>query len=151
MPSHNDPFEELLEKEDPFDSILAEDFDSPVTATPQGGVTAPVGPATPIPKADETNLVCLRGPCKYYFEVKKRVPHGNPVGTFTPETEPRQTTRICLKANADLTDEAIYDCNAWLPISHLKRASRQTTRNNWAKKANQPWYDREKKEEQTDG
>lgn len=97
---------------------------------PDGGFSAgPIGSPPPLPPSTPEFFVCLRGPCRYYWEMVTEMPAGNPAGTFgkdglrdelgNPVPEPRQITRTCTAhtgTETDLTDDNVYACNLWDPL-----------------------------------
>jgi hypothetical protein len=99
---------------------------------PDGGI-APgygVGLAPAVPAATPANFVCLRGPCRHYWEVHTFMASGNPSATWgedglkdeagQPIRQPRQINRSCLSApgsEMELTDDTVYFCNRWDPMT----------------------------------
>ncbi|MCC7024578.1 MAG: hypothetical protein IT338_17255 [Thermomicrobiales bacterium] len=52
---------------------------------PDGGIAAgTVGAPAPLPEATPQTFICLRGPCRYYGELKVHLDIGNPAQTFDP-------------------------------------------------------------------
>ena len=100
---------------------------------PDGGPepSAVVGPPAPTPPATPDTFVCLRGPCRHYWQIRTHIVSGNPAGTFGPGglvdpvtkqpiAEPRQITRTCLVhpgIEVELTEDVVYGCNRWDPLS----------------------------------
>lgn len=100
---------------DPFDSLLEEEGQVGVFS-PQGVLADPIGPEDPIPEATEANMICLRGPCRHYVEITKRFKAGN----RGMDRQFRQATRFCNVLTSewiDLTDEAVFDCSRWEPMT----------------------------------
>lgn len=97
---------------------------------PDGGFApGPIGLPPPLPPATPEHFVCLRGPCRHYWELVTEMPAGNPAETFGPDglTDqdgqpvqiPRQITRTCtahVGTETDLTDDNVYACNRWDPL-----------------------------------
>lgn len=68
-------------------------------------------------------FVCLRGPCSHYMEQTE------PAEVHNVEEGLLQTTRTCLvKTGADLTEQTVYDCNLWSPITAASVAERTAAR-----------------------
>lgn len=104
---------------------------------PDGGLApGPVGMPPPAPPATPKFFVCLRGPCRHYWEMVTEMPLGNPAETFgegglvdadgAPVQVPHQITRTCTAhpgTETDLTDDNVYSCNRWDPLepSELKK------------------------------
>lgn len=129
-PEADDPVPE--KRRAPLDRY--KDFEpSSVTISPDGGIAAGfVGEAPAVPNATPDNMICLRGPCRHYFELETFIASGNTKSTWDPETGlkdpltgepvrmPRQTTRSCtaeLGIETDLTDDCVYACNRWSPLT----------------------------------
>jgi hypothetical protein len=91
---------------------------------PDGGIAPGYGiqPAPAPPEATPDAFVCLRGPCRHYWHLETFAGAGNPKGTFENLglREPRQINRTCI-ANpgheTDLTEDCVYECNLWDPLS----------------------------------
>lgn len=91
----------------------------------------PVGVAAGPPPATPATFMCLRGPCRHYWELKTFFDSGNPDSTWDPEigikdaegkpiAKPRQVTRTCLAhpgTETEITDDTVFDCNRWSPLS----------------------------------
>lgn len=100
--------------------------------SPDGGVMPGAGlaPPAPVPAATPDNFVCLRGPCRYYWEIVTHLVSGNPKDTWDvedglkdqdgkPLEAPRQISRSCLVhpgGETELTDDVVYRCNRWDPL-----------------------------------
>ena len=92
-----------------------------------GGVGLPV----PVPAATPANFVCLRGPCRHYWELETWMASGNPAETFGPDglrdpvtgrplRAPRQINRTCLVhpgTETELTEDCVSNCSRWDPLS----------------------------------
>lgn len=117
----------------PMDTLLDTDF-GPIPMGPQGEFV----PATaafesePIPPASEDNFICLRGPCRHYFEMKVHFSAGNTRGTLTsvPILTKRSCTRI-VGYEVDLTEEIVYSCNEWDPYTPAEIDAREARRNTY--------------------
>jgi hypothetical protein len=104
---------------------------SPVPG-PDGGpvVSGYLGEAPPVPKAGAHTLLCLSGPCKYYFEWHTRAD----VDTRGLEQEPRQLNRVCTAipgVHNDLTDDCVYVCNRWDPLTRAEVRALEGRRNQY--------------------
>lgn len=100
-----------------LDSLLDTDF-GPLPVSPTGAFV----PATqafesdPIPDATEENFICLRGPCRYYLEMRPYFSAGNTVGSL--DHAHVLIKRTCGKVagfEIDLVDEVMSDCISWDP------------------------------------
>jgi hypothetical protein len=111
---------------DPLESLL-ETAPAEMAFGPDGGFAPQaVGLPAPIPEASTDTMVCLRGPCRHYYEVRQAFDAGNPVGSL--EKLPVQYTRACFAnpgSHIDLTDEAVFGCLHWDPQLDEERISRQ--------------------------
>lgn len=138
-----------MEKSDDDEKARAprERFDdiepSPVGFGGIEGIAAPA-PPTPEPEVSAENMVCLRGPCRYYWEMVTHVDAGNAGGTFGGEDGlrevtdvavaddgeveltygeglvqmPKQMNRVCLVNSGyetELTGDCVYECSRWDP------------------------------------
>jgi len=102
----------VLKLKDKFEGFVP----SPLPLAPDGGV-APGPPIalSSIPEAIPANFVCLRGPCRYYFEIASHFEGEAPEGIT-----PKQFSRVCTVVKGvetDITDNVIYACNMWAPIT----------------------------------
>lgn len=91
----------------------------------------PVGMAPSVPAATPEHFMCLRGPCRHYWQLETFFASGNPKETWdaedglknedgTPVRMPRQISRSCLAQpgmETELTDDNVYDCNRWDPMT----------------------------------
>lgn len=88
-----------------------------------------MGAPPPLPDATPENFVCLRGPCRHYWEMSTHMSAGNTASTFGPDglrdesgqplRPPRSILRTCLVhpgTETDLGDECVFECNRWDPI-----------------------------------
>jgi hypothetical protein len=97
---------------------------------PDGGlVPVAMGNPPPVPPATPELFVCLRGPCRHYWQISSHLVSGNPEETWgedglrdergQPLRAPRQITRACTyQAGVDtqFTDDIVYACNRWDPV-----------------------------------
>lgn len=121
---------------DPFEQFLDDEGES-AGAAPPGAFIPQSLYQEPIPEANEENLVCLRGPCRYYMEVVQRFEAGNTQGTL--ESDPKLTNRFCRMPNLsdiDLTDSCVYRCTSWDPIdsNESEYVARELRRKNYQEK-----------------
>lgn len=115
------------------------DFEaSPLPLGPDGRPdgSAGIGAPTPIPPATVDNFVCLRGPCRYYWELVTHVETGNPAETWEALglEPPRQINRVCLVNpghETELTDDNVYACNRWDPEDGDQWRERERRRELW--------------------
>jgi len=100
---------------------------------PDGGFApGPVGMPPPVDAATPENFVCLRGPCRHYWQIETYMASGNPKETWDPETGlkdlvtgqplrvPRQISRSCTAqpgTETHLTEDCVYECNRWDPMT----------------------------------
>jgi hypothetical protein len=115
---------------------------------PDGGI-APgygIGLAPAVPAATPTNFVCLRGPCRHYWEVHTFMASGNPAETWgedglkdehgKPIRQPRQINRSCLSAagnEMELTEDTVYFCNRWDPLTARELRRREKPQQRYLK------------------
>ncbi len=143
-PADPDDAEDLLEAEldqvddehtrTPLDAYA--DFEpQPIAVAPDGGpAIEAMGPPAAVPPATPELFVCLRGPCRHYWEIETHLASGNPADTWGPDglkdedgnaiRAPRQITRACTyQAGIDtqFTDDIVYACNRWDPIIPIAR------------------------------
>lgn len=90
---------------------------------PDGGFAPDmVGNPEPIPEWTPENSICLRGPCTHYWHLVTMSEAGNPKGTWEAlgVSEPRQHNHTCLVhpgLETDLTENNVYGCSKWAPMS----------------------------------
>lgn len=133
MPDH-DLLDDIDDPEDlvsPLDAVLR--APGVLGAGPDGGLLPQgVGMPEPIPEATVENMICLRGPCRYYHEMVSVFQAGNPKGTL--EQPMLQTNRSCTYVPGsctDLVDECVTDCNNWDPIDLAYTEKRNERRVDW--------------------
>jgi len=114
---------------------------------PDGGFMAgPVGAPPPIPAATPQTFVCLRGPCRHYWEIKTHMESGNPAETWgddglkdesgKPIAQPRAISRTCLAhpgTETDFTDDNVYACSRWDPLTAREVSKRDKRRSKYLK------------------
>ena len=106
---------------------------------PDGGFVAvgPIGVAPAVPAATPERFICLRGPCVHYWQREAFFGSGNPEETWgddglvgpdgAPVRQPRQIDRTCLAQpgmETELTDELVYLCNRWTPMTPRQKRKR---------------------------
>jgi hypothetical protein len=99
---------------------------------PDGGFTpGPIGMSPSVPAATPEHFMCLRGPCRHYWQLETFFASGNPMQTWDavdglkdsdgkPVRMPRQISRSCLAQpgmETELTDDVVYECSRWDPLS----------------------------------
>lgn len=121
-------------RKDPSDTY-ADWEPSPLVADPGGGIANPgtVGELSDVPAAVPANFICLRGPCRHYWEMVTYLGTGNPESTWRELglREPRQLNRSCLVhpgTETELTEECVYDCSLWDPLSPREVRKREKRR-----------------------
>lgn len=122
------------DKLDPLDSMLNDEEPGPLPIGPDGGFVPQMIQPEPIPAATAENMICLRGPCKYYLQIDSRFNAGNSKGTL--DRVPVQKNRFCRAipgTEVDLTDELVMDCSDWDPIDNLIVIERLIRRETWIK------------------
>ncbi len=109
---------------------------------PDGGFVpsaGPIGLPAAIPPAHPDSFICLRGPCRYYWQLETFLESGNPKETWDPEIGlkdehgepirmPRQITRTCLAhpgTTQELTEDTVFSCNRFDPLSPREVKGRQ--------------------------
>lgn len=152
MSEHED--EDDRDDEDDKRKVPAEQYKDIAPApmppiAPDGGI-APgygIGQAPAVPAATPANFVCLRGPCRHYWEVHTFMASGNPADTWDPEhglkdadgnpvRQPRQINRSCLSApgnEMELTEDTVYFCNRWSPLSPRELRKREKPQQRYLK------------------
>lgn len=78
-----------------------------------------------IPDATPDNMVCLRGPCRYYWALTTLFDAGNPAGTFAELglPTPRQRHHVCMRipgTETELTEDCVFECNQWDPVQYAE-------------------------------
>lgn len=130
MSEHDDRPEgdDELEDESPEPRKAGDTF-ADIEPAPMPPMTTDGGPAMQAPgppprilPATPEHMVCLRGPCRHYWEVKLPFAAGNPEGTWEElDIEaPKETLRTCLASPSrefDLGDICPLECNLWEPRS----------------------------------
>lgn len=101
---------------------------------PDGGpIAQPIGNPPAVPAATASLFVCLRGPCRHYWELETHIVSGNPASTWDPVDglkdqagqpirQPRQISRTCLVHpgfETELTEDVVYACSRWDPEQPL--------------------------------
>jgi hypothetical protein len=119
---------------DPLDTLLAEEIPPLPPTAPDGTFVPTLIQPEPIPEATPETMACLRGPCRFYVEIKSRFQHGNTKGTL--DHEPVQINRFCKAiqgTDIDLTDELVHDCNHWDPMDSSVVSELNLRRIRWAR------------------
>ncbi|HZJ67658.1 MAG TPA: hypothetical protein VFD36_29345 [Kofleriaceae bacterium] len=118
---------------------------------PDGTPSVGIGPGASVPQADPRLFICLRGPCVHYWQRETFFASGNPKATWDdlvdPETGekvrmPRQVDRTCTAhpgTETELTDELVYDCTKWVPMTPRQVRKRERARRRYYK--NYPDHD----------
>lgn len=121
------------EEEDPvelLDALMSADSAPLPPMAPDGGfMPSPMGEPASIPEATPETMICMAGPCRHYVEQSAWFPSGNVEGS--PGYNARETVRYCDRlrsAHISLTDEIIFDCNAWIPLSPAETKERAKNR-----------------------
>lgn len=106
---------------DPLDAFLSTDL-PPLAVSPDGSARPGIiGEPFKIPDATPENFICLRGPCRNYFETQMVFGVGNTRDSL--ETEPILIKRMCTRVaglDFDLTDECIKKCSDWSPYTEAE-------------------------------
>lgn len=112
---------------------------------PDGGFApGPIGTPPAVDAATPQNFICLRGPCRHYWQIETFVASGNPSSTWgegglvDPDTGkplrvPRQLNRSCLAhsgTETELTEDCVYNCNRWDPLTprELRATAKRTAK-----------------------
>jgi hypothetical protein len=108
---------------------------SSLPIAPDGGIAPGFGiaPAAGPPAPSPENSVCLRGPCRHYWEMETDFDAGNPAGTFEALglKEPRQKHRTCLRspaAETTLGSFPVRACDQWDPMDRVSLDERERRR-----------------------
>jgi hypothetical protein len=120
---------------DKYSEISDEAFPAPPIA-PDGGIAPGWGGIdlpSGAPPATPQNMICLRGPCRHYWELVTTSPAGNPSDTWAElgQREPRQINRTCIVNpgyETELTEDCAYDCNLWDPLREAEVTLREQRR-----------------------
>jgi hypothetical protein len=121
---------------------------SPMPAiAPDGGFApGPIGQPPPIPAATPEHFICLRGPCRSYWQMETFIASGNPKSTWDPVhglkdpttgeplRVPRQISRSCLThpgTTTELTDDNVYECSRWDPLTPRELKKREGRRSKY--------------------
>lgn len=126
------PSESMGTFTDPLETFLTTQNEPLPPMSPDGGFAPTMNfQPEPIPEATLENFICLRGPCRHYFEARNPFPAGNAAGTFA--APPTQTTRYCkaMTPPLDLTDEVMYECNTWHPLRSAEKFALEEARDEW--------------------
>lgn len=120
----------------------------PIGVAPDGGMVPNAMPRD-APARDRTTLLCMAGPCRFYWQVTSPVDALNPdeswadlkdPDTGLPLRKPRQFTRSCLThpgTETQLTaDSLVEECNRWDPLTEEEINERETRRNLYQIRAN---------------
>ena len=115
---------------------------------PDGGFAAgPIGLPPSVPAATPETFICLRGPCRHYWQIETFMASGNPSETWgegglvdpltnEPLRAPRQISRSCLAhpgTETELTDDCVYECNRWDPLTPREVKKRNARRSKFLK------------------
>ena len=127
----------------PLDGFADVELGGLPAIAPDGGFAPQLPDLSPsVPAANPDLFICLRGPCRHYMQIETFFASGNPKDTWDdddglrdPETNepvrmPRQITRTCLVhpgTETELTDDIVYDCNRWSPMTS-REVRRETKR-----------------------
>jgi hypothetical protein len=77
-----------------------------------------MGEPAPIPEANIDTMICMAGPCRHYVSQIVWFPSGNTEGS--PGYDAKEEVRYCDRlrsAHISLTDELVFQCNCWEPLS----------------------------------
>ena len=101
---------------------------------PDGGFAPqPLGEPPAIPKMTAANCPCLAGPCRYLIDQIVWFPAGNAEGS--PGADSREVVRYCDRfqsAPINLTDELVFECSSWTPLSAHELAEREARKDHLA-------------------
>lgn len=80
----------------------------------------PIGDPEPVPERHPDNFVCLRGPCKHYWNLETMAHAGNPKETWEHLgiPVPRQHHHICLRGidEMNMEEDNVFSCSLWEPL-----------------------------------
>lgn len=114
--SRNDNPEDLIIT--PMDTLFDTDF-GPLPIGPEGSFVpnTAVYESEPIPEANEENMVCLRGPCRHYLEMRPHFAAGNARDSLDhAHVLVKRTCMVITGYEVDMTDEVMKDCSGWDPL-----------------------------------
>jgi hypothetical protein len=114
---------------DVLDQLMEREL-TPAAMGPGGNLFTPFAfDAMEMPEFTAENVICLRGPCRHYWETKQYFEAGNTAGTL--DHAPMYTQKICLKQPGvivNMNDEVVKECNAWEPLDNLATTQRDKAR-----------------------
>jgi hypothetical protein len=132
----------------PLESLSDVELGGLPSIAPDGGFAPdPIGMAPSVPAATPEHFLCLRGPCAHYWELETFFASGNPSMTWDaedglkddsgkPVRMPRQISRSCLAQpgmETELTDDVVYACNRWTPMTARELRARDKRRAKYLK------------------
>src|SRR6185436_8511362 len=126
--SRNDNPEDLIIS--PMDTLLDTDFGA-LPVGPEGSFipATAVYESDPIPEATEENMVCLRGPCRHYLEMRPFFAAGNAKGTLDHHhVLVKRTCMVISGYEVDMTDEVMNECTGWDPLMPEELALKNSRR-----------------------
>lgn len=115
---------------------------------PDGGFAPQLPDLSPsVPAATPDTFMCMRGPCRYYWQLETFFASGNPKDTWdaedglkdedgAPVRMPNQITRTCLAhpgTETDLTDDCVFSCTKWDPLTPREVKRREKRRSKYLK------------------
>lgn len=101
--------------------IAAPPRELPTVANFAHGAPLTLGDPEPVPERTPENLICLRGPCRYFWSMETMGHSGNPASYWRElgVAPPRQRHLSCLRdpsGETDFTDDNVFTCNQWDPL-----------------------------------
>lgn len=116
-----------MEKDSRHDDEPEEFTPAAIPASADGGIDAGiamamVGQPPAVPARHPDNFICLRGPCRHYWNLVTMAQEGNPEETWEALgiEAPRQHHHICLVNpgyETSFGDDNAYKCSKWDPYN----------------------------------
>lgn len=106
----------------------------PTVANYAPGGPHSLGDPEPVPERTPENLICLNGPCRYFWSMETMGHSGNPASYWRElgVAPPRQRHLSCLRdpsGETDFTDDNVYTCNQWDPMTREETVALLERRN----------------------
>lgn len=119
---------------DPLEALLQQS-PAPLPVGPDGGFMPTTVDPGPSPKPSAETFICLRGPCRYYFETRMIADVHN---RALLDKQLVAHSMYCHRMPGyvlDLMDEpGVLDCNEWNPYNQAEVRDRDFNRQAWLEK-----------------
>lgn len=117
---------------DPLDKLLSTEVQGGPPPIGPDGMPFVISEPFRIPDATPENMVCLRGPCRHYFEPRLVASVGNTADSL--DEEPLAINRVCMRVPGffyDLMDECVRSCTGWDPVTATEIRELESRRENF--------------------